>query len=157
VKAIFFIIFKKFLTFPVSILTWFNFVLGECILTLNGHRDSVNALIMLPSGILASGSKDKTIKIWNVTKSAVLNTLTSHSDSINALTVVNNRYLASGSLDKTIKLWDLTTFVKVKSWTTSRWLSYVSYLAYDKELDVLASGHFNMIGQVFLWDSITIP
>ena len=39
---------------------------GECLKTLQGHTSSLYCLQMLPSGQLASGSSDKTIKIWDI-------------------------------------------------------------------------------------------
>ena len=39
---------------------------GECLKTLAGHTDWVKTLCILPNGLLASGSDDKTIKVTMV-------------------------------------------------------------------------------------------
>ena len=39
---------------------------GECLITLAGHTDWVRTLCILPNGLLASGSVDKTIKVTMV-------------------------------------------------------------------------------------------
>eukprot|EP00957_Ditylum_brightwellii_P086381 6572838-Ditylum_brightwellii.AAC.1 len=59
---------------------------------------------------MASGSWDKTIKLWNVEDQALVGTLKGHSDSVFSLAVYESQgvvYVASGSADKTIKLWNV--------------------------------------------------
>ena len=56
---------------------------------------------------LATGSSDKSIKIWDLNTSACLLTLMGHADIIMALTVLENSNLVSGSYDHTIKVWDV--------------------------------------------------
>jgi len=57
---------------------------------------------------LASGSSDKTIKIWEVATGKELRTLTGHSDIVFSVAYSpDGRYLASGSRDKTIKIWQV--------------------------------------------------
>jgi WD40 repeat protein len=59
---------------------------------------------------LASGSADKTIKIWDVTTGKVLNTLKGHESSVWSVGFSpDGKKLASGSVDNTIKIWDVTT------------------------------------------------
>ena len=65
--------------------------------------------------LLATGSDDKTIKIWNSSKGALLKTLIGHSDIIRCLTFNNDNILASGSDDKTIKLWKSLTWDLIKT------------------------------------------
>jgi WD40 repeat protein/tetratricopeptide (TPR) repeat protein len=79
--------------------------------TLKGHEGWVNSVGFSPDGKqLASGSEDKTIKIWDVTTGKVLNTLKGHEGWVNSVGFSpDGKQLASGSGDKTIKIWDVTT------------------------------------------------
>ena len=106
-------------------------------------------LTLLPNGLIASGSTDLTIKIWDITKTYPLYTLSGHTDAIRALTVINNEYLASCSHDKTIKLWSLSSYSIVKSWTAST--NWLLALAYDSTLNVLSSGGTD--NKVKVWES----
>ena len=58
-----------------------------------------------------SGSSDKTIKVWNLTKkysSACLKTMNGHTDFVWTLSLCpDDVTLVSGSLDKCIKLWNI--------------------------------------------------
>ena len=117
--------------------------------TLSGHSGYVLALTLLPNGLIASGSADSTIKIWDITKTYPLYSLTGHISQINALALINNEYLASCSNDQSIKLWSLSTYSIVKSWTAST--SFVLALAFDATLNILASG--DNANLVKLWDS----
>ncbi|GBF52481.1 high-affnity carbon uptake protein Hat/HatR [Microcystis sp. 0824] len=81
-------------------------------ITLKGHSDWFGGILSVDFGsnnkFLASGSKDKTIKIWDIKRGTEVKTLSEHSDHINSVSVSpNNQLLASGSDDKSLKLWDL--------------------------------------------------
>ena len=59
---------------------------------------------------LASGSGDKTIKLWNVETGQEIRTLSGHNDSVSSVNFSpDGKTLASGSDDKTIKLWNRNT------------------------------------------------
>ncbi|MFN6305885.1 MAG: protein kinase domain-containing protein [Microcystis sp.] len=75
--------------------------------TLTGHSNVVWSVAYSPDGrYLASGSWDKTIKIWEVATGKELRTLTGHSEAVYSVVYSpDGRYLASGSSDKTIKIW----------------------------------------------------
>ena len=122
---------------------------GLCVSNLTGHTNLVYALNLLPNGLLASGSKDKAIMIWDIAKTYPLYTLTGHSDSIRALTLINDAYLASSSSDLTIKIWSLSSYSIVKSWTAST--NWLLALAYDSTLNVLSSGGTD--NKVKVWES----
>jgi WD40 repeat protein len=60
--------------------------------------------------LLASGSYDKTIKLWDPSIGALKHTLEGHSSWVWSVAFsADGQLLASGSNDKTIKLWDPST------------------------------------------------
>ncbi len=109
----------------------------------------IYALALLPNGLLASGSVDGEIMIWNVNETAPLYTFLGHTDWIRSLIVMNNDYLASSSFDKTIKLWSLSNYEEVNSWTASD--KYIFAIAFDPKLNALVSASF--VNEIRVWDS----
>jgi hypothetical protein len=80
------------------------------VVTLKGHTGTVNCVSFSPDGkMLVSGSKDKTIKLWDVATGKELATLKGHTSSVNCVVFSpDGKTVASGS-DQTIKLWDVAT------------------------------------------------
>src|SRR6476469_2368508 len=83
----------------------------KCVSTLRGHSDVVATVAISRDGrTLASGSFDKTIKLWNLGTGRLIHTLNGHSERVLCVAISHNGMtLASGSVDKTIKLWNLGT------------------------------------------------
>jgi WD40 repeat protein len=84
-----------------------------------GHTENVTSIAFSPDGrILASGSMDNTIKLWDVTSGRELRSLTGHANRVltghaNRVWSVafspGGRTLASGSDDGTINIWDVAS------------------------------------------------
>ncbi len=81
----------------------------ECVNSLSGHKDTIQALAIGPNGyILVSGSQDKTLIIWNLKTGQLLHRLIGHEAAIYAVAISpNGRKLVSGSLDRTLISWNL--------------------------------------------------
>ena len=82
---------------------------GRLSATLEGHQMSVYCLAVLEGGRLASGSRDQTIKVWELDTSICVSTLegqigiVNHSSMIH-LAVLDGGRLAMGSAE--IMIWD---------------------------------------------------
>lgn len=72
---------------------------------IKAHDNGVMCL-QFDDNILATGSYDTTIKIWNIKTGQHIKTLAGHTAGIRTLQF-NGKVLISGSLDKTTKIWDL--------------------------------------------------
>jgi WD40 repeat protein len=86
-------------------------VIGEGV---PAHIYSINSVVLSPSGqYLATGSMDKTIKIWEAGSLKLLKVLDfarygGHKNSINRLLWMSfNDLLVSGSDDKNISVWKI--------------------------------------------------
>ena len=80
---------------------------GQCLRCLE-HLVHVNALAVLPCGLLATGS-DNIIRAWDTETGQCVFLLRGHMSRVSALAMLPDGRLASGSTDKSIKLWDLGT------------------------------------------------
>ncbi len=111
--------------------------------TLTGHSDTVSSVVYSPDGrYLASGSGDKTIKIWEVATGKELRTLTGHSSWVRSVVYSpDGRYLASGSWDKTIKVWDVVTGTELRTLTGHS--DRVRSVVYSPDGRYLASGSWD--------------
>ena len=108
--------------------------------TLSGHTWAVLTVAFSPDGkILASGSDDNTIKLWDANNGQLIHTLLGHSWSVVALTFsTNGETLISGSCDRTIKLWRVSTAEEIA--TFSGHVDSVSAVAVSPVAQLIASG-----------------
>ncbi|MFB2894540.1 NB-ARC domain-containing protein [Aerosakkonemataceae cyanobacterium BLCC-F50] len=119
---------------------------------LRGHTNAVCAIAFSPiAPVLASGSSDHTIKLWDLLTGQCLQTLRGHTSRV--WSVVFNpdgKMLASGSDDRTIKLWDSSTGQCQQ--TLQGHSNWVCAIAFSPNLasQLLASASYDQT--VKLWD-----
>ena len=79
--------------------------------TLKPHKDSITALAYSPTGgMMASGSLDRTLILWDTTTGAQKNTLTGHRGKIwTCAFAPDGKTLASACTRGEVKLWDVET------------------------------------------------
>src|SRR6266516_1726166 len=79
--------------------------------TLEGHSDWVTSVVFSPDGSkVASGSDDRTVRIWNVATGQAEQTLEGHSGSVTSVVFSpDGSKVASGSPDGTVRIWNVAT------------------------------------------------
>ncbi|RYO77350.1 hypothetical protein DL764_010226 [Monosporascus ibericus] len=123
------------------------------LLTLTGHGGWVNSVAFSADGSrLASGSEDRTVKVWDAATGACLSTLEGHGDWVNSVAFsADGSRLASGSEDRTVKVWDAATGAYLSTLTGhGGWVSSVTFSADGSRL---ASGSNDRTVKV--WDAAT--
>jgi len=83
----------------------------ERLYTFGWHSDWVKSVAISPDGhIIVSGSRDKTIKVWNLHTGKLSRNFAGHSDTVETVAIsADGHIIVSGSHDKTIKVWNLHT------------------------------------------------
>lgn len=99
---------------------------GAAIRTITGHSSWVRSVAIgsfnssfgneneNDNKILASGSTDKTIKVWNLSTGKLIHTLKGHTQSVTSLAISpsikgSDVTLVSGSADRSVNIWNLST------------------------------------------------
>lgn len=87
-----------------------------------GHKETVTALAFAPnSQILASGSNDTTINLYDIENKEILTTINAHRKSVKAIKFSpDGKLLASGSMDRTVKVWDVEHILNSLKKTTKK-------------------------------------
>ena len=75
----------------------------------SGHKEWISCLCPISNKILASGSWDKTIKIWNIEDRSIMSTLSGHTKGVKALCNVKEGVFVSGSYDNSLIIWSKST------------------------------------------------
>ncbi|MEM7712191.1 MAG: WD40 repeat domain-containing protein, partial [Cyanobacteria bacterium P01_A01_bin.68] len=112
---------------------------------LEGHKDVVWDVNFSPDGkFLASGSRDKSIKIWRTDGSLLQSLKSAHDESITSLNFSpDGSLIASASQDKTVKIWRknlATGKFDLQPVTTLEHNDFVSTVNFSPDGKLLATG-----------------
>lgn len=118
--------------------------------TFRGHKGRVLSVAFDPQGgSLASGSSDRTIKLWDVQSGELLRTLKGHEKQIWSVAFdPAGEILASGSDDFTVRLWEARSDKLIR--TLKGHKDRVLTVAFDRQGRTLASGSSDTT--IKLWD-----
>ena len=122
---------------------------------LTGHTSFVSSVAFSPDGsLIASGSGDHTIRIYNARSGQHKTTLTGHTRYVSSVAFnPDGRTLASGSSDGTVRLWDVVTGEEKMTLTGHN--PWVTSVAFSPDGKTLASSGGWRDKSVRLWDVIT--
>jgi len=127
-----------------------------------GHTNEIRSLAVSPDGkMLASGSVDNTIKLWNLDRGVEIRTFveapstTTFSAVLSIAFSPDGKSIASGNNNNEIRLWNIETgkFRKLVVESDDEADDGVNTVAFSPVSNVLASGSAN--GELRLWDTST--
>jgi WD40 repeat protein len=126
---------------------------GRPVRTLVGHTADVERVAFNPQdrGQLASASRDRTVKLWDVSRGEAIHTLEDESGVLSVAFSPDGRKLASGGQDNTIKLWDVASGRKLL--TCQGHADWVQSVAFSPDGRQVASGARD--GTAMVWDATT--
>lgn len=127
-----------------------------CLCAMAGHTSRVTSITFSSDGkLLASGSWDKSIRIWDVLTRKNVWVINGHNDTVNCIAFSpdkERKILASGSSDKLVCLWDISNphkpLLEMKGHTNE-----VNCVAFSLDGRILASGSSD--NSVRFWDGKT--
>jgi len=77
----------------------------ERIMELAGHADQVMCVCTTKEGLILTGSRDRTLRLWKP-HGRCLRTFVGHRSTVTCISVNRRNIIASGSADHTVRIWD---------------------------------------------------
>ncbi|ORC89339.1 WD repeat domain 31 [Trypanosoma theileri] len=114
------------------------------------HQRDVNSLTNpISSGLFASSSRDKMVKVWNLKNEHPLCELEGHTVSVTSVTMnLDGTFLVSGSRDNTVRLWDIERAEELECCDMKQ--NIVHFVQWVPQLHCVAQGGEDLT--LRLWD-----
>ncbi len=129
--------------------------------TLKGHTDGVYTVAFSRDGqLLATGSHDGTVRLWNVASGKRLATLTGHEGKVHWVTFSpDGKRLATAGEDKTMRVWDVVSRAEIQKMVHADPVRVVAFTPDGKTL-IAGGGTYDPEtkagrGELRLWDPET--
>ena len=114
-----------------------------------GHSDDITSITRLNNGKVATGSKDKTIRIWDISSQEVEKTLKGSNDRVNKLVQFKDGILLSVCGNGSINMWDLETGTKLLVLNKNR-LPMLTFMQLSDEIVISSTKE-----RMYIWSVIT--
>lgn len=112
-----------------------------------GHTEVVKSMAITDDGkFLLTGSRDKSVKLWDIKTGFEMRSFLGHQSSVNDISI-NGNLMATSSADNTAKLWDINTGKLL--WTSPRSVRYRTAVAISPNGKWLAVGGYDDLLSVY--------
>ncbi len=114
---------------------------------IKAHEDNVTSLAFSAEGLLASSSRDGTVKVWDVNSGTLQTTHREHSGGVKCVAFSpDGLMLASGDRESSVVLWSMATGETYKEFPGHE--GHVNSVAFSPDGKTLATGSH----EIKLWD-----
>lgn len=122
---------------------------GRQLADLTGHTEEVRAVAFSKDGLLASASRDRTVRLWDVTTGRQRTALKHDSGLTAVVFSPDGKVVATSNwIDNAVVLWDVDTGDR-RATLTGKGRGHVENLAFSPDGSMLATANSN--GTVTLW------
>ncbi len=139
-------------TFVICLSSFFSIAQSLETVIQKGHELAVVAVAISPdSSFIATASKDKSIKLWELKTGRELRSFLGHEMTVSSVRFSpDGKHLLSGSYDKTARLWEVSSGKELYSFVTT---DIIADVGFDPQKKFIVVAGYNRSGEQ---DSATI-